>query len=97
MSGDALPFDYRAPKRNGWIEDDVFVADADAEVLARPEGFSDLVQPVCDGVAVERLQERFPGRTIVPVPSRTFVTQAGGPHCLTMHWPRGTLQDLALA
>lgn len=49
-----------------------------------------------DGVAVERLQERFPGRTIVPVPSRTFVTQAGGPHCLTMHFPQGTLQDLAL-
>lgn len=49
-----------------------------------------------DGVAVERLQACFPGRTIVPVPSRTFVTQAGGPHCLTMHWPQGTLQDLAL-
>jgi len=44
-----------------------------------------------DGVAAERLRSCFPGRTIVPVPARTFVQQAGSVHCLTMQLPAGTL------
>lgn len=50
-----------------------------------------------DAVAVERLQPCFPGRTIVPVPARTFVEQSGSVHCLTMQWPRGSLAPATAA
>ncbi len=49
-----------------------------------------------DGPAVERLQAAFPERTVLPVPARTFVTEGGGPHCLTMQLPEGSFEDLAL-
>jgi len=49
-----------------------------------------------DGPAVERLQEAFPERTVLPVPARTFVTQGGSLHCLSMQLPEGTFEDLAL-
>ena len=50
-----------------------------------------------DGPAVERLQEAFPERTVVPVPARTFVEQGGALHCLTMNLPEGIIDDLALS
>ena len=49
-----------------------------------------------DGPAVERLKAAFPDRTVVPVPARTFVTQSGSLHCLTMQMPEGSFEDLAL-
>jgi len=49
-----------------------------------------------DGPAVERLQAAFPGRAAVPVPARTFVTEGGSLHCLSMQLPEGTFEDLAL-
>lgn len=49
-----------------------------------------------DGQAVERLQAIFPERTVLPVPARIFVTEGGGPHCLTMQLPKGSFEDLAL-
>lgn len=49
-----------------------------------------------DGPATERLQAAFPGRRALPVPARTFVTQAGALHCLSMQLPEGAFEDLAL-
>lgn len=50
-----------------------------------------------DGPAVERLQAAFPNRTAVPVPARTFITEAGSLHCLSMQLPEGSFEDLALS
>lgn len=49
-----------------------------------------------DAAAVEALQPLFPGRTVVPVPARTFVDQGGSLHCLTMQFPDGAFEDLVL-
>ncbi len=49
-----------------------------------------------DGPAVERLQAAFPERTVLPVPARTFLAQAGSIHCLTMRLPDGSFEDVAL-
>ncbi len=49
-----------------------------------------------DGTAVERLQAAFPDRTVVPVPARTFIAEAGSLHCLAMQLPEGSFEDLAL-
>ena len=50
-----------------------------------------------DGPAVERLQQAFPDRTVLPVPARTFIEQGGALHCLTMNLPDGIIDDLALS
>lgn len=49
-----------------------------------------------DAQAIERLQAAFPQRTVLPAPARMFVTEGGGPHCLTMQLPEGSFEDLAL-
>ncbi|PSQ90593.1 MAG: agmatine deiminase, partial [Proteobacteria bacterium SW_6_67_9] len=48
-----------------------------------------------DADAIEAIQALFPDRIVVPVPSRTFVGQAGSIHCLTMQLPQGVFEDLA--
>ena len=50
-----------------------------------------------DGAAVDALQPLFPGRTVLPVPARTFLAQGGSLHCLTMQFPEGVFEDLALS
>lgn len=49
-----------------------------------------------DATAVERLQAAFPDRQVLPVPARTFIEQGGALHCLTMTFPDGVFEDLAL-
>ena len=49
-----------------------------------------------DALALERMQRAFPARTILPVPARTFVSQSGSLHCLTMQLPADLFLDLAL-
>ncbi len=46
-----------------------------------------------DADAVEAIQPLFPDRIALPVPSRTFVGQAGSLHCLTMHFPEGVFGE----
>ena len=40
-----------------------------------------------DGPALERLGDLFPGRRVLPVPSRTLVRGLGAVHCLTQQQP----------
>lgn len=40
-----------------------------------------------DDAAVKALSQALPSRQIVPILSRDLITQFGGPHCATMHFP----------
>lgn len=40
-----------------------------------------------DHQALEILRQAMPKREIIPVQSETLITQFGGPHCATMHFP----------
>lgn len=40
-----------------------------------------------DAIAMQRLQQCFPDRTLLGIPSHTIVKQAGSLHCMTMHYP----------
>ncbi len=44
-----------------------------------------------DAEAVRVLENAFPGRKIVAVPSRSLIWQNGSLHCITMQLPRGVL------
>ncbi len=46
-----------------------------------------------DAVALNTLQQCFPGRKIVPVPGGNLIRQFGGPHCATMQLPVNTLKS----
>jgi agmatine deiminase len=46
-----------------------------------------------DAAALNRLQDCFPGRRIVPVPGGNLIRQFGGPHCATMQLPVNTLKN----
>jgi agmatine deiminase len=41
-----------------------------------------------DAAVCRLLGELFPGREPIPVPSRALAHGGGGPHCITMQWPR---------
>jgi agmatine deiminase len=47
-----------------------------------------------DARAMERLQEAFPDRAIVPIDCSALILQYGSLHCVTMQLPRGTLAPL---
>lgn len=40
-----------------------------------------------DDAAIKVLSQAMPNRQIVPILSRDLITQFGGPHCATMHFP----------
>ncbi len=46
-----------------------------------------------DALALNRLQQCFPGRKILPVPGGNLIRQFGGPHCATMQLPVNTLKS----
>jgi agmatine deiminase len=48
-------------------------------------------QPRQDARALDLLQELYPGREVVPIPSERFIQEGGGPHCLTMQEPALTV------
>lgn len=47
-----------------------------------------------DTLALERLQEGFPDRAIVPIDCSALILQYGSLHCVTMQLPRGVLAPL---
>jgi agmatine/peptidylarginine deiminase len=49
-----------------------------------------------DAAAIEALQPLFPDRIALPVPARTFLRRGGSLHRLTMNFPEGVFEDLAL-
>jgi agmatine deiminase len=46
-----------------------------------------------DALALNQLQQCFPGRKILPVPGGNLIRQFGGPHCATMQLPVNTLKS----
>lgn len=44
-----------------------------------------------DAVALERLGNAFPDRTVIGIDCRELIRQGGSLHCLTMHFPAGVL------
>jgi agmatine deiminase len=46
-----------------------------------------------DALALNALQQCFPGRRVVPVPGGNLIKQYGGPHCATMQLPVNTLKN----
>ena len=48
---------------------------------------------IADAEAAALLEEAFPGREIVPVPSRSLIWQNGSLHCITMQLPQGVLAN----
>ena len=46
-----------------------------------------------DEIAIQRLQECFPDREIIPVNCRPLIHQYGSLHCITMQLPAGVLSD----
>lgn len=50
-------------------------------------------QPEKDKAAMAILQEAFPDRTITGIDATTVIRQHGSIHCLTMQFPKGTLND----
>jgi agmatine deiminase len=44
-----------------------------------------------DAVALDLLRAEYPSREVVPVPSAAIFAGGGGPHCITMQVPNGTL------
>ena len=51
-----------------------------------------VIVPVADHPAdadmLAIIADAYPGRTVVPVPSRTLAAGGGGPHCITQQVPR---------
>ena len=45
-------------------------------------------QPANDGKAIQRIQEAFPDREMIPIDSRSIIRQHGSIHCCTMQYPR---------
>lgn len=45
-------------------------------------------QPTNDERALSIIQQAFPGRTMIPIDSRTIIRQHGSVHCLTMQIPQ---------
>ena len=45
-------------------------------------------QPANDGRAIQRIQEAFPDREMIPIDSRSIIRQHGSIHCCTMQYPR---------
>ena len=46
-----------------------------------------------DELAVQRLQECFPGREVIAIDCRVLIEQFGSLHCITMQLPKGTLKQ----
>ena len=46
-----------------------------------------------DKVALQRLQECFPGREVIAIDCRVLIEQFGSLHCITMQLPKGTLRS----
>lgn len=44
-----------------------------------------------DALALNALQQAFPGKRMVPVPGNNLIRQFGGPHCATMQLPLGVV------
>ena len=45
-------------------------------------------QPANDERAIQRIQEAFPDREMIPIDSRSIIRQHGSIHCCTMQYPR---------
>ena len=45
-------------------------------------------QPANDAKAIQRIQEAFPDREMIPIDSRSIIRQHGSIHCCTMQYPR---------
>ena len=45
-------------------------------------------QPANDEKAIQRIQEAFPDREMIPIDSRSIIRQHGSIHCCTMQYPR---------
>ena len=46
-------------------------------------------QPANDERAIQRIQEAFPDREMIPIDSRSIIRQHGSIHCCTMQYPQG--------
>ena len=46
-----------------------------------------------DDIALKRLQQAFPGRSIEPIDCRALIAQHGSLHCVTMQLPEGVWQE----
>jgi agmatine/peptidylarginine deiminase len=45
-------------------------------------------QPANDEMAIQRIQEAFPDREMIPIDSRSIIRQHGSIHCCTMQYPK---------
>jgi agmatine/peptidylarginine deiminase len=45
-------------------------------------------QPENDEKAIQRIQEAFPDREMIPIDSRSIIRQHGSIHCCTMQYPK---------
>jgi agmatine/peptidylarginine deiminase len=45
-----------------------------------------------DALAIDQLKKVFPDREIIPIYSIPLIQQHGSLHCVTMQYPKGTIQ-----